>query len=220
VRNLIAEQGDIDGSILTLDALHATGETLEDIRAKQAHFLVSVKDNRAKLLAEAMDKLTVISPADIRAHTDKPKTAHGRTETRSIRVFPFASENPNFATIATAMLVHRHTRHVTTGKITQEDELYVSSLHCRAKNAEGWLTVARGHWQIENGLHHVKDRTMKEDRCTAQGESAVNMSTMRSLAVHLLQQRARFVPNAIDAFKANVQKAVDLIFRTKKHPIK
>lgn len=197
--------------MLTLDALHATAETLDDIRDKRAHFLVSVKDNRVKLLTEAMAKHHNLPTTDIRCHTDNPKAEHGRVETRSIRVFSFTSANPAFATVQTAMLVHRRVRQVCTGHSTEEDELYVSSLFARAKTPREWLAIARGHWSIENCLHHIKDRTMKEDRCTAQGTSAVNMSTLRSLAVHLLRQRARFVPHASDAFKADAQKAINVV---------
>ena len=220
MRNLLAEQPDLDGVLVTMDALHATGETLAVVKEKHADFLVSVKANRPALRTEALEELARLPSEDILGGKDNPKTAHGRVETRSIRVFPFVSDDQDFASVKTAMVVHRRTRIATSGRVTEEDELYVSSVYYSAKSTKRWLTDIRGHWHIENGLHHTKDRTMKEDRCVAQGTSAVNMSTLRSLTVHLLRSCARFAPNASDAFKANSQKAVDLVLGGVKRPIK
>jgi len=172
--------------------------------------MVSVKDNRPQLLAEAMSAFESASPARIGAHLDPPEAGHGRIVTRGIKTIPFKPGNPVFATVNSAMLIHRHTVDKLIGKVTDEDELYMSSLPAGAKRPKCWLDTARAHWHIE-ALHHVKDRTLKEDRCTAQGATAVNMSTLRSLAVHLLRQTARYAPRASDAFKANVQKAIDLV---------
>jgi predicted transposase YbfD/YdcC len=176
--------------------------------------MVSVKDNRPQLLAEALNALENVSPARLGIHVDPPEIGHGRIVTRGIKTFPFKPGNPVFATVNSAMLIHRHTVEKLTGKTSDEDELYMSSLPAGAKRAKCCLDITRAHWHIEV-LHHVKDRTLKEDRCTAQGATAVNMSTLRSLAVDLLRKTARYAPRASDAFKANVQKAIDLVMSRK-----
>lgn len=72
-----------------------------------------------------------------------------------------------------------------------EDHYYLTSL-C-AKNPRGkeqsMLQIARDHWQIENGLHHKKDRTMREDDQRARRGASV-MSRCRSLALGLLRKVA------------------------------
>lgn len=203
-----------------MDALHATQETLDMVREKHADFLVSVKGNRPELCSEATATLAGIRPVDLLIAKDNPKTEHGRCETRSIKVFPFVSSDPGLASIKTAMYVHRRTRTIKTGVVTEEDELYMASVYYSAKYAKEWLDVTRGHWHIENGLHYVKDRTMKEDRCVAQGTSAVNMASLRSVATHMLRSSTRYVQNASDAFKANAQLALDLVLRGIKPSIK
>ena len=47
------------------------------------------------------------------------------------------------------------------------------------------LEHARRHWEIENGLHHKKDRSMGEDMQRAK-TGATMMARLRSLAVGLL----------------------------------
>lgn len=39
----------------------------------------------------------------------------------------------------------------------------LTSLDRQALPPKAFLAAIRKHWQIENGLHHVKDRTLRED---------------------------------------------------------
>lgn len=69
-----------------------------------------------------------------------------------------------------------------------EDHYYLTSLapeHPQGQ-PEALLGLVRGHWKIENGLHHVKDRSLGEDAQRARG-GATAMARLRSLAVGLLQ---------------------------------
>lgn len=50
------------------------------------------------------------------------------------------------------------------------------------------LAFARGHWSIENRLHHVRDVTFDEDRSQVRkGHGAQMMACLRNLAVSLLR---------------------------------
>ena len=68
-----------------------------------------------------------------------------------------------------------------------EDHFYLTSLSPTAPrgDAQACLGHARRHWEIENCLHHVKDRSLGEDaqRCR---HGAGLFSRLRSLAVGLL----------------------------------
>jgi hypothetical protein len=69
-----------------------------------------------------------------------------------------------------------------------EDHYYLTSL--RPEQPQGTpaalLALVRGHWEIENGLHHVKDRSLGEDAQRARPGATV-LARLRSLAVGLLQ---------------------------------
>jgi len=69
-----------------------------------------------------------------------------------------------------------------------EDHYYVTSLSPQKSQGEplALLTVARRHWEIENRLHHTKDRSLAEDADrTRQG--ATCLARLRSLAVGILE---------------------------------
>ena len=52
-------------------------------------------------------------------------------------------------------------------------------------------TLARSHWEIENRLHHTKDRALAEDADRTRGGATI-MARLRSLAVGML----RYIPGA------------------------
>ena len=61
---------------------------------------------------------------------------------------------------------------------------------CSAKRAgrERLASVARGHWSIENGLHWVRDATMREDASKVRSGSAPRaLATMRNLVISVLR---------------------------------
>jgi hypothetical protein len=47
----------------------------------------------------------------------------------------------------------------------------------------------RGHWQIENGLHYVRDVTLGEDACQVRsGHAPSNLAACRNAVLNLLRQ--------------------------------
>jgi predicted transposase YbfD/YdcC len=52
---------------------------------------------------------------------------------------------------------------------------------------KAFLKTIQAHWQIENGLHHVKDRTMKEDEhVTYSPPQETALAIFRNVAVSVL----------------------------------
>jgi len=58
----------------------------------------------------------------------------------------------------------------------------------RAAEGAAVLRLVRGHWTIENGLHHVRDMAYDEDRSRVRkGNGPRVMATLRNLAISLLR---------------------------------
>jgi hypothetical protein len=79
---------------------------------------------------------------------------------------------------------------VCAGQPTQvEDHYYLTSLRPDAPqgNPAALLRLARSHWEVENCLHHVKDRSLGEDADRTHA-GATALARMRSLAVGALAQ--------------------------------
>lgn len=63
----------------------------------------------------------------------------------------------------------------------------ITSLSRKQANAEQLLEIMRGHWQIENGVHHSLDVSFCEDACRVHmGHGAELLSLLRKLALYLI----------------------------------
>ena len=76
------------------------------------------------------------------------------------------------------------------GHRQSEAAYYITSLPTRRANATRLLEVVRRHWgAIENGVHHVRDTTFDEDRCTIfRGDAPENLASLRNLALNWLRK--------------------------------
>jgi hypothetical protein len=72
---------------------------------------------------------------------------------------------------------------------TEVEVVYgITSLGELAADAFALLGYTRGHWGIENGLHHTRDVTLGEDRCRVRrGRSPRVLARLRNVAVYLLR---------------------------------
>lgn len=76
------------------------------------------------------------------------------------------------------------------GKSTVEVVYGLTSLPRRLAPAAELLAYCRGHWGIENGLHHTRDETFGEDRCRVRrGQAPRALAALRNVAIHLLRRR-------------------------------
>jgi len=88
--------------------------------------------------------------------------------------------------------IRRHFQYLKSGKVSDETVLGITGLDARPDveaNAQWLLRVVRDHWSIENGNHHVRDRSYDEDRCQVrEPNSAQILATLRTLARFLTQR--------------------------------
>lgn len=81
---------------------------------------------------------------------------------------------------------------MSTGKLTIERVYLITSLSVFDANCIELATWIRGHWGIENLLHHVRDRTFREDDSKVRtGTLPRAMASLRSLAISVFRQDAR-----------------------------
>ena len=91
--------------------------------------------------------------------------------------------------MAQLIRVRRIVDTVRKGKVikhTDEVAYFVTSFLPEEASPKDLLELIRGHWSIENGQHHRRDRTQDEDRCQVrETNSARVLSLYRSLAIFL-----------------------------------
>jgi predicted transposase YbfD/YdcC len=65
----------------------------------------------------------------------------------------------------------------------------ITSLRQARAGAKDLLLVTRGHWGIENGLHGVRDGTLREDASRIRkGSAAQVMAIVRNIAIFLFNR--------------------------------
>jgi predicted transposase YbfD/YdcC len=74
-------------------------------------------------------------------------------------------------------------------KVEIEEVNGITSLSRGRAGAKELLAATRGHWGIENGLHGVRDGTLREDASRIRKGSAVQvMAIVRNIAIFLFNR--------------------------------
>lgn len=186
----LAQAGQLEGALVTIDAMGCQVEIAKKIVDHKADYLLALKGNQSTLEADVLDYFRT-APADELATTTTVEKGHGRIETRTYlassnvgwiaacRRYPGA---PRFPHIATLVQVHAVTEQA--GKSTSETRTYLSSAPL---NIERLAQAARGHWGVES-MHWLLDVTFKDDLSRyRQGHGAKNMAVVRRFALDLVR---------------------------------
>jgi predicted transposase YbfD/YdcC len=179
----LATLPDLHEVVVTADALHCQREHAAWLHARGGHYLFTVKGNQPNL-RRALAAL----PWGQAPGSRRRQVAHGRTESRSVKVIdldgtPAAALFPH---AARAIKVVRRRRDNRTGKTSTEVVYAVTSLTYRQADPELLGTWIQGHWGIENRVHHVRDVTQGEDASRIRtGTGPEVMAVLRNTALNL-----------------------------------
>ena len=101
--------------------------------------------------------------------------------------------------IVERQIERRHRGNVTN---SVETAYGVTSLKVEQADAQRLLELNRGHWEVENRVHWVRDVTYDEDRCRIRTDNAPRvMATIRNLAMTIARMMGfRYIPDAHRAF--------------------
>lgn len=109
--------------------------------------------------------------------------------------------------------IHRKVIHVKSEKTTEEIAYGITSLTPEQASPERLLALVRGHWQIENKIHYVRDFSYDEDRSQVRtGNGPRVMASLRNLAIGLFRFIGwDYVPQAYRYYAAHRTKAIALL---------
>ncbi len=182
VRDLLAgfDPADLQGSLITVDAMHTQTDTAQVITDAGADYLFTIKGNQARLHS-ACKKLPW---KDVPAHR-VTSTGHGRRVTRTIKVI----QAPGWIQFPGAAQLAQVRRTVTkNGRKSIEVVYLLTSADHTAAPPAALAAWVQGHWGIENRLHWVRDVTFDEDRSQVRAGNAPQvMATVRNAAISLLR---------------------------------
>lgn len=183
----LLEMLEMEGAVVTLDAMHCQKETARCIRSRNADYVLQVKANQPKLYAQLQELFIEYGEDDyrgVRRHTTTDKN-HGRVERREYHVVKAPKNLPRqWQDIQSVGMVYRCRE--AGEKQSDEVSFFLSSLPPKVRTLAKHV---RGHWGVENSLHWSLDVTFAEDQSRIRkGNGQEIASGFRRLALSILKQ--------------------------------
>jgi predicted transposase YbfD/YdcC len=186
----LAETGQLEGALVTIDAMGCQVEIADRIVAHKADFLLAVKGNQSTLETEITEYFRT-APNDEVIRKETVEKGHGRIETRiftASNVIDWMESDkkypgqPKFKHIKTILKVVNKTEF--KDRCTCEERLYISSAPL---DIERLAYASRGHWGVES-MHWLLDVEFNDDLSRYRaGSGAKNMAVVRRFALGLVR---------------------------------
>ena len=113
---------------------------------------------------------------------------HGRIEVRKIRVSQALQGYITFPYAQQVFQIERQVYNTQGDSLRQETAYGITSLSAQQADPKRLLELNRGHWEIENRLHWVRDVLFQEDKSQVRTKEGT-MATLRNLAISLFRLR-------------------------------
>ncbi|MBV8462428.1 MAG: ISAs1 family transposase, partial [Acidimicrobiales bacterium] len=180
---------DINGAIITLDAMGTPKAIAEPIVDGGADYVLTLKGNQETLHQAVIDYIDEQLEGDLANAQEyvTTETGHGREETRTYLQLPAPKELPGFLLWKGLKSIGLTTSCcLRDGKEAIEVRSYISSLEGDVKQ---FARAVRGHWSIENGCHWILDLTFREDESRLREQRLrENFAWLNRFALSLLKQ--------------------------------
>jgi len=184
---------DIQGAIITIDAMGTQTDIVRQIREKKADYVLTLKANHPTLYTQVKDWFIQSQSNDFEgieiSYDERIETGHNRIEKRRCWAVALSElggiyQQEEWLGLQSIVMLER-VRHLWN-KTTREVHFYLSSLPADAQHIS---RAIRRHWGIENEVHWIMDVTFKEDQCRIRnGHSPRNFALLRRMSLNALNQ--------------------------------
>ena len=199
---LLIKALDLEGCIITIDAIACQHEIVSTIIDAKADYLISVKKNQKKLYETIEGWFSDIdiygNNIDGKGHMPETRyrysiteeNSHGRVERRVCQVYNngILSKVLKWKGVNSVACLTNTKKYIKSGKTTVEKRYYITSL----PSDSGRITeTIRSHWSIENNLHWQLDVSFNEDSQKKKKNAAQNFSLLNKIAMTQLKNNKR-----------------------------
>lgn len=180
----------IEGSIVTIDAIGTQIKIVEKIVDKHGHYCLSVKENQKSLFNDIKEYFDyAINDKDETKNISKSvlsEKSRDRIERRESYItsnIDFIYDKDKWKNLK-AIGMTRNYREIN-GNLSIQDKYYILDLDL---SAEEFGKVTREHWSIENKLHWILDVHFREDFNHSKTKNSIhNFSLLRKICYNLIK---------------------------------
>jgi len=213
----VLDRIDLKDVVVTADALHTQKGHARYLHRHGGAYVFIVKRNQPTLHAQ----LTGLPWRDVPTAAHSQDKAHGRRERRTLQVASIAT-GIGFPHARLAIRITRTRSHTGTDVSSRETVYAVTNLDWHQVTPTRLAELIRGHWAIENRVHHVRDTTYDEDRSQVRtGQAPRVMATLRNIAIGIIRARhgEQNLAAATRTLGRRVERLLDLIDHDKVTPV-
>jgi predicted transposase YbfD/YdcC len=187
---------DLEGHLVTIDAMGTQTEIAQAIVDKGADYLLALKGNQGNLHKEVIDYFDfALRQLDLKKAKgwsvfQEVEKSHGRITTRNLvstnHLAAMAPEiRDRWPDLKSLIVVESDTVICKSSKQCKPEKRYYISSY-RGTAAE-FQKAIRSHWGIENQCHWILDTAFREDHNqTYKGNAAKNLGTARRIVMNIL----------------------------------
>lgn len=159
----LAGQADIregESVLVTLDAAHCNRDTAKFIGGKPDwDYLITAKTDKPALYGKVAAILAPLLGND----PDDVMTEHSHGVIKTWSCWVASAKGVNFPHISQVACICREVRSITGEKLTKDVAVMVTSRNAEKMTAADLNKHTRGHWEIENKKHYIRDTVYRED---------------------------------------------------------
>ena len=185
----ILEEIDIQGAIITIDAIGCQKKIAKQICERGADYVLALKGNAGLIYDEIVQYFQEAKEAGYEyldhSYYSENENNHGRSVIREIRYVQDIEWLPQLhdwkSLKGFAQVVCQRTE---KGKTSIEHRYYITSV---LRDGKQLARIIRSHWKIENHQHRQLDINFMEDDSSANtGYAAENLAIFRRMALNIL----------------------------------
>jgi predicted transposase YbfD/YdcC len=210
VRELLRKLPGLPGRpVATLDAAHTQHDTADALVEAGIDYALTVKGNQPTLQRQTFERILPLLREP--PHHETEARGHGRI--KKWQTWTTTAEGIDFPHAATAGVIRRDEFDLKGVRISREHALILTSTPADRATAAYLHTHIRGHWEIENEIHHTRDTAWREDaNPTYTGNTNHTLASFRNLALGVIRlNKTRKIKETLEHIAADRYRALPLL---------